>query len=166
MTLVTARTRAARAAAAIILAGATLVGTAGCTFLTPTATLTQYVPGEGMNATVGDIAIRNALALPNEDGSVVSLVVTITNTSSSGTKLNLQYDNGSEQVTETVIVSGGATLSFGGTADSKQLLLETDEIMTGSLLPIYVQHGDEPGKIMLVPVLDPSQPEYEGLAPR
>lgn len=160
----TARTRAARAAAALILAGATLVGTAGCTFLTTTGTLTQYVPGEGMNITVGGVAIRNTLALPNEDGSAVSLVVTITNKSSNGTKLNLQYDNGSAKVTETVIVSGGATISFGGTAEAKQLLLETNDIQAGSLLPIYVQHGDEPGKMLLVPVLDPNQPAYEGLA--
>ncbi|MFZ2964195.1 MAG: hypothetical protein WA006_05865 [Rhodoglobus sp.] len=162
----TARTRAARAAAALILAGATLVGTAGCTFLTPTGTLTQYVPGEGMNLTVGSVAIRNALALPNEDGSVVSLVVTITDTSSSGTKLNLQYDNGGEKVDESVIVGGGGTISFGGTPEARQLLLETDGIQAGSLLPIYVQQGDEPGSMLLVPVLDPNQPDYEGLAPR
>lgn len=162
----TARTRAARAAAALILAGATVLGTAGCTFLTPTATLTEYVPGEGMNLTVGDIAIRNALALPNEDGSVVSLVVTITNRSSNGTKLNLQYDNGDEPVDESIIVGGGTTVVFGGTPEQKQLLLQTTDAMAGSLLPIYVQHGDEPGKVLLVPVLDPNQPDYEGLAPR
>lgn len=166
MTLVTARTRAARAAATVLLAAATLLGTAGCTFLTPTATLTQYAPGEGTNLTLGDIAIRNALALPNEDGSAVSLVVTITNTSSNGTMLGLQVDDGQERVTETVFVSGGATVSFGGTPEAEQLLLATDDIQAGSLLPIYAQHGDEPGKVLLVPVLNPDQPEYEGLAPR
>jgi hypothetical protein len=163
---VTARTRAARAAAALILAGATLLGTAGCTFLTPTATLTEYVPGEGMNLTIGDVAIRNALALPNEDGSVVSLVVTITNGSSNGTKLNLQYDNGDEQVNESIILGGSSTVAFGNDPEQDQLLLETTDAAAGSLLPIYVQYGEEPGKMLLVPVLDPNQPQYEGLAPR
>lgn len=162
----TARTRAARAAAALILAGATVLGTAGCTFLTPTATLTEYVPGEGMNLTIGDVAIRNALALPNEDGSVVSLVVTITNGSSSGTKLNLQYDNGDEQVNESIILGGGSTVAFGNHPEQDQLLLATTDAAEGSLLPIYVQFGEEPGKMLLVPVLDPNQPQYEGLAPR
>lgn len=162
----TARTRAARAAAALILAAATVIGTAGCTFLTTTGTLTQYVPGEGMNLTLGDIAIRNALALPNEDGSAVSLVVTIANASPSSTRLNLEYGEGDAKVDETVNVGSNATVAFGNTPEQQQLVLVTEDARPGTLLRIYVQYGDEPGKVILVPVLDPDQPLYEGLAPR
>lgn len=161
----TARTRAARAAAALVLAGATLIGTAGCTFLTPTATLIQYDPAEGAGITIGHVGVRNALLLPADDGETASLVMTVFNRSSSGEKVLFQYENSDgDKVDETVIVSGNSAISFGATPDAEQLILSTDAAQ-GSLLPVYVQYGDEPGKVLLVPVLDPNQPDYEDLKP-
>jgi hypothetical protein len=162
---VTARSRAARAAASLVLAGALVVGTAGCTFISTQATLIQYDPGEGVGTRVGDVDIRNALLLPSEDGHALSLVVTLINTGSSGAKVAFQYETGGQKSDVSAIVRAGQTLSFGATTEQKQLVLLTTEGTPGSLLPIYVQYGDNEGKLLLVPVLSAEAAEYDGLRP-
>lgn len=161
----TARTRAARAAAALVLAGVTVFGAAGCTFLTPTATLIQYDPSEGAGLNVGDIAIRNALLLPGEEGDTFSLVMTVTNRASDGAEVRLQFEGADGKTDGSIILDAGQTRSFGTAEGTDQLVLTGLDATEGSLFPIYVQTGDEPGKMLLVPVLNPNQPEYENLRP-
>ncbi|WP_010203597.1 hypothetical protein [Salinibacterium sp. PAMC 21357] len=71
----TVRNRAARAATSALIAGALLVGTAGCSFLTPIATLNKYDPSDGISTSVGELKVRNVLAVSSEDNSAVSLVI-------------------------------------------------------------------------------------------
>jgi hypothetical protein len=44
-------------------------------------------------------------------------------------------------------------------------VLEGLDVVPGSLLPVYVQYGDEAGHLLNVPVLDATLPEYAALAP-
>jgi hypothetical protein len=162
---VTVRTRVARSAAALVLAGATLLGTAGCTFLTPTATLIQYDPSDGSGLTVGGIAVRNALLLPSEDGEVHSLVMSVFNTNTDGVEVLFQIEAGGQKIDESVLVDGRSSVSYGSTPGEDQLLIEGIDGIPGSLVPVYVQVGDEPGELLMVPILEPYEPAYEAVRP-
>ena len=72
------------------------MGTTGCTFIAQQATLIQYDPSDGIGTQVGNVAVRNAIALINEDGHAVSLMVTLVNESSKFVTLDLQYESGGE----------------------------------------------------------------------
>lgn len=148
-----ARTSAARAAASIILAGALLVGTAGCTFITPQATLEKYDPGDGVGVDVGNVQVRNAVAVLGEDGHALSLIVSIVNSGSRSANVDLQYQSSGEKTTITKAVNANDVAAFGNT-DEKQIVILNPDVKAGALYPVFVQYGDNEGKVMLVPVFD------------
>ncbi|EAR24941.1 hypothetical protein A20C1_06656 [marine actinobacterium PHSC20C1] len=162
----TVRTRAARAAASALIAGALLVGTAGCSFITPTATLNHYDPSDGIGATVGDVEVRNVLAISNEDNSAVSISLTIINTGSSSGSLRLQYESeDGERVDISKPISSSAVKSYGSVVDGDTIIISDAGVSAGQLLPIYFQFGNDSGTELLVPVLSSDNPEYAELAP-
>ncbi len=154
----------ARAAASVILAGALLVGTTGCVFITPTATLEEYDPSDGVGATLGDIAVRNVVGISNEDGTAISIMVAIVNTGTQGTKVNFQFEADGEKTTESRYVGANTTESFGTTPDGDKIVVLSPSVSAGGLLPVYVQYGDTAGKELLVPVLE-AVGDYAELAP-
>lgn len=87
------------AAAAAVIATATL---AGCNFITPQATLTQYDPADGVSGASGAVEIRNALLVV--DGDLSSLVVTFDN---AGPATTLDVTVGDE--TQRVALDSGLT---------------------------------------------------------
>ena len=74
----------------MILASALVFGTTGCTFITSQATLNQYDPSDGISGRVGDLQLRNVLAIEGEDGKAVSLLLTVVN-SGGPHSLTIQY---------------------------------------------------------------------------
>ena len=54
--------------AAVAIAASVLIGTTACTFISPVATMKVYTPGDGSDATVGDIAARNIFILVAPSG--------------------------------------------------------------------------------------------------
>ena len=161
-----ARSAAARAAASVVLAGALLVGTTGCTFVSQQATLIEYDPSDGIGTQVGDVAVRNALALINEDGHAVSLMVTFVNTGSKIANLSIQYQSGGEKTTTTKSVRAGDVASYGTTPDETQIIILNPGVKAGGLYPVYFQYGDNEGKELLLPVMNAdSHPEYKDLLP-
>lgn len=159
------RSPLARAAASVILAGALLVGTAGCTFISTQATLIEYDPSDGVGANIGNVQVRNVIGLINEDGDAISLLVTIVNSGTESAKVALQFDADGEKTTVEKTVPAGETVSFGNFTGEPQILVENADVAAGALLPVYVQYGDHEGVQMLVPVLE-AVGDYEGLAPR
>jgi len=154
----------ARGAASIILAGALALGMSGCGFFAPQATLIQYAPSDGVEGNVGDIKIRNAVAL-SEDGTDASLIMSVINVGTSNANVDFQYvDAAGKTVTATVSVAGNSTLSVGNTGED-QLVLTGLDIDLGSLFPVYVQYGTEEGQELLVPVIPAEHSEYTGLTP-
>ena len=163
---VIARSAAARAAASVVLAGALLIGTTGCTFIAQQATLIQYDPSDGIGGEVGNVAIRNAVALINEDGHAVSLMVTFVNESSKIVNLDLQYESGGEKTTDTKQINANAVATYGTTPDETQIIILNPGVEAGGLLPVYFQYGDHEGKELLVPVLNAdNHTEYKDLLP-
>ncbi|MEQ1737506.1 MAG: hypothetical protein ABL886_14015, partial [Rhodoglobus sp.] len=118
-----ARNRVARAAASALLASALIAGTAGCTFMTPIATLAQYDPTDGVSGTVGDVELRNVVALISEDGSAISLVVTMVNTGTRQSLMNIQYVSSGNTTTLVKQIPGGSVAQFGNTVDEEQILV-------------------------------------------
>ena len=162
----TVRTRAARAAASALIAGALLVGTAGCSFITPTATLNRYDPSDGIGAEVGDVKVRNVLAISNDDQSAVSLMVTVINTSSSSGSLRMQYESADgERIDISKPVSSNEVKHYGTTVDGDMIVIDDADIRAGQLFPIYFQFGNQSGEELLVPVISGDDPIYSDLAP-
>ncbi|MFB2554796.1 hypothetical protein [Herbiconiux liangxiaofengii] len=157
----------ARFAASVLTAALVVVGTAGCAFITPQVTADIKQATDGVNATVGQIDVRNA-ALISETGELASLLVTFVNNSDQQQSVTIQYEDGStgERVSKEVDVDGdGAITTFGGTSSSADQIVLDNVSAPGSLFPVYFQYGDAEGKLVSVPVLNTSLPEYEGLAP-
>ena len=159
--------RAGRAVASIALAGAVVLGTSACTFLTPTATLYHYDPGNGVGTSVGALDVRDAVALINEDGDAISLLITFVNTSSDPiADVVVQFESDGEKTDAgEVNVSAYGVTQFGTTPDQDQIIIVNPGVVAGQLLPVYVQQGSEPGKTILVPVMDGTLPEYTDLLP-
>lgn len=160
------RTRAARATASALIAGALLVGTAGCSFITPIATLNTYDPSDGISTSVGELKVRNVLAISNDDNSAVSLMITIINKSSTSGSLNLQYENADgERVDISKPLSGNDVKSYGTEVDGDTIVISDAGVSAGQLMPLYLQYGDESGTELLVPVISGDNPIYSDLAP-
>lgn len=158
-----ARTRLVRAAASLILASALVVGTAGCTFLTSQATINQYDPSDGVQGNIGDLRLRNVVAIANEAGDAMSLLINVVNTGDGPHSLTIQYESDGTSTTITQVVKPGTT-SFGNTVDEEQIVLTNTGVRAGGLVPVYFQYGTLPGTQLLVPVLEATD-FYADLAP-
>ena len=155
----------ARGAASIILAGALALGMTGCGFLTPQATLIQYAPSDGVQTDVGDIKVRNAIAISDEEGVDASLVMSIVNPTDDDITLEFQYEDSTGKATTAELeVPANATLSLGNTGE-EQLVFRGVQLTEGSLFPVYLQYGSFEGSQLLVPVLPSDHSEYDGLHP-
>lgn len=152
-----------RIAASAVLAIAILSGTVGCGLMAPQATTIQYDASDGVSGDVGDVAIRNALLI-SDDGNTANLVVTIVNTGDSAHNLNVQYEAGTEKVTQSLTVDANSTVTL-GTPDAPSITLHDIDTQPGALFPVYMQYGNETGVELLVPVLDGSIGQYSTLVP-
>lgn len=121
--------------------------------MTPIATLAQYDPTDGVSGTVGDVELRNVVALISEDGSAISLVVTMVNTGNRQAQMNVQYVSSGNTTTIVKQIAGGSVAQFGNTVDEEQILVLSPEAVSGGLLPVYFQYGGHEGQELLVPVL-------------
>lgn len=158
------RSAAVRTAGSLVLAGALLLGTAGCTFVSSQATLIEYDPSDGINANVGTVQIRNIVAITNEEGDALSLLVTFINSGDRSANVDLQFETAGERLTVTKPIGGGDVVSYGNEVGQEQIIVLEPGVEAGSLFPVYVQYGDEEGEELLVPVLTAAGP-YAELAP-
>jgi hypothetical protein len=151
----------ARGAASALLIGAVLLGTTGCSLFSEKATLIEYDPSDGVGIDLGDVELRNVLAI-SEDGTDVNLVLTAINTSDQGIFVNLEYNDGAGDAQ--LYVAGNSSKSI-GQPDEDSVVLADADVEVGGLMPLYAQYGSQQGKQIMVPVLDASLPEYSTLAP-
>ena len=149
-----------RATLSVALAGALLLATTGCTFVAEIATLEEYDPSDGVGTTVGDVQVRNMLAI-TEDGSRAALVFAANNSGDEAVQLNVSLTEGGAGQQVSLPAGALTPVGSGGT----QLVLEGLDVVPGSLLPVYVQYGGEAGRLLNVPVLDATLPEYATLVP-
>lgn len=156
-----------RIATAVALAVGLALGTAGCTFFAPQATLIHYDPSDGVSTTVGGIELRNLLVI-SPNGTDANLVGVMINSTGSDQTVSFQYtrhaDGATQRVNEPVLLPAGAIVSFGNPG-VQQLVFRDANVQPGALLSVFIQYGDETGKKVRIPVLDGSQPIYSDLTP-
>lgn len=155
---------ALRTVAAALLAGSVSVLAAGCNFIAPQHTFDIQDVVDGQNANVGDVAIRNALAL-TEDGTEASLVVVLLNAGDEDADLQIEWPTASGSESESVEVPAGSEVSLGTAPDQDQLVLTDLDVTEGALLPVFFQYGDVTGSTVNVPVLTGGLSEYSTLLP-
>jgi hypothetical protein len=153
----------ARAAASVVLAGALLLGTAGCGLVATIATQIPYTPSDGVSVSSGSITVLNVLGL-SEDGTDVSLVFTAANSSNVDVAFTMQYEVDGQKFSTRITVPARSTVSYGNEGE-EQLVLRDVGVTVGSLFPVYVQSDDQPGAVAMVPILDGAFGEYSGLLP-
>ena len=155
----------ARFAASVLVVAFVAFGTAGCAFITPQATTKIVETSDGVNGDLGDLSVRNA-TLISEDGELASMLVSFVNRSDSAEQVLVQYEDAvtGERVNQKVLVEGNGLITSFGAGEGDQILLENVS-KPGSLFPVYFQYGSVEGKQLMVPVLNTSLPEYDGLAP-
>lgn len=152
--------------ASAVLATALAIGTTGCTFITQQATLIPYSPSDGIEANLGDVKLRNVIALMSDDGLSASLLITIINDGDVTAFVRMQtVSTSGEQVDFLRPVPSNSVVSFGNTVDEEQLIVPMPDAIAGGLLPVYVQQGTVPGTEMLVPALSAFDEHYKDLKP-
>ncbi|MBF4461718.1 MULTISPECIES: hypothetical protein [unclassified Rathayibacter] len=152
----------ARIAASVVLAVGVALATAGCNLVAPQATLKSYDPSDGVGATIGDLAIRNAMII-SDDGELGALVVTVVNSGSETETLEVQYESTSGRTTSDVDVAPGRTEI--GPEKTESVTMTGIDTIPGSLLRVYFQYGTQQGKELLVPVLTSGLEAYSTLTP-
>ena len=150
--------------APLVLSAALVLGTSGCTFAAEIATQKDYDPSDGVGVTLGDIAVRNVMLITNEEGQA-NLVMSVVNTGEADVSLQVQYDGEGNELTEFLDVPTLPALTRFGDDPAAGVIIEGSDVIAGSLVPVYFQHGAVPGELVLVPVLDGELPEYELLVP-
>jgi hypothetical protein len=156
-----------RIAVAAVLAVGLALGTTGCTFLTPVATLIKYNPGNGVSLDLGKLQVRNAFAISpkNTDANLIGVFI---NSGSSEIDLGIQYTShtGGSAQSKTVHVelAAGQVISFGNPG-VKQVVFRGADVPAGALLKIFLQYGSVSGKNLLIPVLNNSEQPYQNLGP-
>ncbi|WP_423922568.1 hypothetical protein ACPEEZ_02990 [Frigoribacterium sp. 2-23] len=154
-----------RATLVTVLAGAVMLVAAGCNFISPQATLKHYDASDGTSVTVGDIKVRNAIALTGDDGTEASLSMTVINSGTDPARVSFEYPTADGSKTQVLEVDGSAEVRRGTQPGDDQLILTDLDAKPGALLPVYVQYGTETGKKLMVPVLTGALPEYSTLLP-
>ncbi|WP_157887493.1 hypothetical protein [Frondihabitans sp. PAMC 28766] len=155
----------ARIAATVVLAGAVMVLTAGCNFITPQDTTSITTTEAGVSSEVGSLDIRNAIVFTDDSGETASLSITLINNSSTSRDVNFQYESTSGKQTASVTVPGNTLVRRGTQNGDEQIILTNLEAKPGALAKIFVQYGSATGKSIKVPVLNGSFKMYATLQP-
>lgn len=152
----------ARIATSVLLAVGVLLGTSACNLFVPQSTTESYMPSDGADVTVGELAIRNAV-LVTADGTSANLVVTVVSRASKAETLNVELQTPSQSFSKTVLLEPGSVNVFTGPG-SQEITFSKAEVQPGALSPVYFQYGDVEGQSILVPVLTDEE-YYASMAP-
>lgn len=152
----------ARIAASVVLAVGVALATAGCNLVAPQATRKIYDASDGVGATIGDLAIRNAMII-SDDGEQGTLVVTLVNSTDESLSVEVQYEGSAGRTSDIVDAVPGRTEVRPDSTEAVEM--NGIDSIPGSLLPVYFQYGSEEGKELLVPVLTNALEAYSTLTP-
>lgn len=152
-----------RLVASAAISALVLLGATGCTFITPQATKTEYAASDGVNVSDedGPIAVRNALIIANEDGTVGNFVGAVVNPTQDRATLTVSLEGGEPFM---ITVPAGGSVSLG--ADQEPVEVVGLDTMPGATVAMHFQSGDSAGVTTQVPVLDGTLPYYSDLAPQ
>jgi hypothetical protein len=124
----------------------------------------DYDPSDGVGTEIGELALRNIMLITNDAGEG-NLVMTVVNSGGNDVSLNVQYTDGGSQTNKTIDVPSAPALLRVGDDPGAAVLFSGSDVIPGGLAPIYFQYAENPGELVMVPVLDGTLPEYELLVP-
>lgn len=153
--------------AASILAAGLLIGLTGCGMVTPIATQIEYNAGDGVSATLGDVALRNVFVVTNQTASKAnngSLVLTAFNNGVTDQRVNVQYTSNGVKTNLYIDVPARSSIALGVDGVAPIPLTGIDS-PAGSMMTITFQAGSAETQNVLVPVLDTTLEMYQDLGP-
>jgi len=137
--------------AAVTIAASMLLGTSGCTFISPVASRIEYAPADGSQVDLETVKIRNFVYVTN--GTVSAISGSIVNPSLEPKIVRIQYTdaavNEAKEVTFTVNAGQRIDLGYNG----GQALAINLGGKAGGIVRINVSEGSVTEE-MRVPVLD------------
>ncbi|KRB38861.1 hypothetical protein [Microbacterium sp. Root180] len=151
--------------ASIAVATALVLGTTGCSMISPQATTIEYSAAEGVNVyDAGPLDVRNAYIVATDDGDTGNFVAAIVNDTDESHTLRVELGEGDDTITLTQRVPARTTVSLGADGEDP-ILVEGLDTPPGADIPGYFQSGDENGTLISVPVLDGALPYLAPLVP-
>lgn len=146
-------------AGALIAAGALLTLTS-CDLFAPQETKQIREAATGVNGSIGEIFIGNAVVLTHGNGGGPgSLVVTFVNTSNTPQTITVHANGAAAPVT----LKAAATEQIGGHR-GRQIILRSVDAKPGALTIVTFESGGYTTALS-VPVLNGELPQYAGLVP-
>lgn len=146
--------------AAVAIAISTLIGTTGCTFLSPVASRIEYAPADGSQVDLETVKIRNFVYVTN--GTVSAISGSIVNPGLEPKTLRIQYTdaavNEAKEVSFTVNPGQKIDLGYNG----GQALAINLGGKAGGVVRINVSEGSKTEE-MRIPVLDSTFEHYRAV---
>jgi hypothetical protein len=147
--------------AAVAIAAAVALGTTGCTFSSPVASLEVYDPADGVNATVGKVKVRNFMILTTASGQA-ALFGSLVNQDHDAVATEVEIHPHSTGTSPEIPVSVGAGEKLDLGYNGGKALPLSFAVKAGTLVKVHVTIGAD--KVELnVPVLDGTFTEYAPL---
>ena len=150
-----------RKIAAVAIAAAVALGTTGCTFNSPVASLEQYDPSDGVNGHVGKIKVRNLMILTTSTGQA-AIFGSLVNQEHDAVATTVELHAHSTVSTPEIPLQVGAGEKLDLGYNGGQAIPLGFTAKAGSVVEMHVTVNGE--KITLnVPVLDGTFAEYAPL---
>jgi len=149
---VTPSKTAARLALGAAVALAALLGTTGCSFIAPQATLIHYDPAEGVGTDLGKVAIRSAEAVANPETGAINVIFTAINATSDTATVSIAVGESGVDGQHTLTIPAGKTVIVG--QDTSGIVVDKPTGATiGGLYQVTFQAGAADSTVLSVPVL-------------
>jgi hypothetical protein len=148
--------------ATVAVAASLLLGTTGCTFMSPIASRIDYAPSDGSQVALENVDARNFIYLSDGKGHA-ALFGSLINKGLNSTSVKLQYTDAttSEKKEAFYTLLPAQKLDFGYNGGSA---LNVDlGGKPGQMVNVFVAEGTQTGVLLRVPVLDGTLPEYSEL---
>ena len=156
-----------RLLASVAVCAAVILGTAGCSMISPQGTTIPYSPSDGVNVADTEgapLQVRNAFVVATDDGATGSLIAAVVNATAEDQTLTVEVDASSGKVTETVRVPAHSVSSLGQNVDPVRI--DDLGVKPGLTVPVYFQSGDAEGALANLPVLGGDEEYLSGLVPQ
>ena len=151
-----------RRLAPLALAAVVLLGTTGCSMISPQATTIPYSASDGVSVPAsGPLLVRNALLVADESGENANFLAAIVNETDNTETLLVGIDG----TNKSVRVPARSTVSLGFDG-SEPLLFTKLDAKPGVTVDITFQSGDGEGVLQAIPVLDGTLPYLADFVPQ